>query len=315
MFLGHSTYLDPDPVTGQPPEGNSHSAVPTEDGSLVFMGDEDFSTSRATLVAGDGESRREFRTVELGFTQPVLKMEGSKVSGPSTFVGSACGLEPVSPPTGILEANEVFVALVERGGCRADEKVFNIAAAGYGAAVVFNRADDPSRLSRMSGNPALGTIPAVIVSRETGLTLLGIELREGQTVLLPELGTPATRLSVSAAFDGWGYGRILDVRDPARIVELGQVAIPHTTAFPVPPGAHSIHNFILQGSRAYMAWYSDGIRVVDFSDPGKPREIASFVDDDRGSDFWGVHLHRHANGKTYILGSDRTTGLWVFDTP
>ncbi len=315
VFLGHSTYLDPDPVTGQPPEGNSHSAVPTEDGALVFMGDEDFSTSRATLVAGTGESRLEFRTVELGFTRPVLEMEGSKVSGPTTFVGSACGLEPVVPPVGTPEAGEVSVALVERGGCRADEKVWNIANAGYGAAVVFNRAEDPPRLSRLSGDRALVSIPAAMVSRETGLILLGTEVREGQAVSLPEPGTPAARLTVSAAFDGWGYGRILDVRDPAHIVEVGQVVIRQTMAKPVPPGAHSIHNLILQGRRAYIAWYSDGIRVVDFSDPAKPKEIASFVDEDRGSDFWGVHLHRHSNGKTYILGSDRSTGLWVFETP
>ncbi len=31
-----------------------------------------------------------------------------------------------------------------------------------------------------------------------------------------------------------------------------------------------------------------------------------------GSNFWGVHV-TEIDGKQYVLGSDRNTGLWVFE--
>ncbi|XUW99710.1 MAG: hypothetical protein TUN42_07400 [Dehalogenimonas sp.] len=166
IFMGDSDYRGPDPVTGRPPEGNSHSAVPTADGRYVFMGDEDVSA-----------------------------------------------IQP--------------------------------------------------------GN----------------------------------------------SFDGWGYGRIFDVADPSNIIEISQVTVSNTLSDPPPPGYHSIHNLLIVGNRAYIAWYADGIRVVDFSNPAKPRDIAAFVDTTKGSDFWGVFYFKHPNGKNYILGSDRSTGLWIFEDP
>ena len=54
--------------------------------------------------------------------------------------------------------------------------------------------------------------------------------------------------------------------------------------------------------------YDDGIRVVDFSDPSDPHEIASFIAPgapDVGF-FWGVYFHRGL-----ILGSDIFSGLYI----
>lgn len=167
VFLGDSDYTTPDPVSGQPPEGNSHVAVPADEGRLVFMGDEDFSTT----------------------------------------------------------------------------------------------------------------------SDETGI------------------------------FNGWGYGRILDVSNPESIVEVGQFTVENTLFEPPPPGEHSMHNVVVDGSLAYISWYGDGIRVVDFSQPEKPSEVAHFIDSGGGSDFWGVYLFRHPDGNSYILGSDRSSGLWILDPP
>ena len=50
-------------------------------------------------------------------------------------------------------------------------------------------------------------------------------------------------------------------------------------------------------------------------------EVAHFGGGDFGPDepdtnFWGVYVHTiPADGGTYILGSDRSGGLWIFDDP
>ena len=315
VFLGDSDYLDPDPLSGRPPEGNSHSAVPSEDGSLVFMSDEDFTPEHIELKVGSGAFPAGFRSVELPFTRPIARMPGSQVSGPATFLGLAGDASSIPAPGGSLAPGEVFIAIIERGEINIDQKIANAARAGYGAAVVFNSAADPERLGRISGDQAFGTIPSVLATRAAGFALLGIDPSSPPDTFLPPAGSPAAPVVIESVFDGWGYARVLDVRDPRNIVELGQYATGNALSREIASGDHSAHNLVVQGGRAYIAWYADGIRVVDFADPRNPKEIARFVDVARGSNFWGVHLHKHPDGRIHVLGSDRDTGLWIFDLP
>lgn len=313
VFLGDSNYLDPDPLSGFPPEGNAHVAVPTQDGSLVFLGDEDFSPFRATFTVDSGPFAGEYRAVEGAFTKPIASLPDRAMNGPTTFVGRACtGGAPVPAPTGSPGPDEEFVAVIERGDCRFDEKITNVAAAGYGGAVVFNRVDVPDELVLMGGDPALGVIPAVFVTRFTGFAILAIDPASPAATPLPPIGTPGERMTARVTFDGWGYGRILDVSNPASIVELGQFATENVLAEPVPPGDHTMHNVVVDGRRAYISWYADGIRVVDFKNPKQPREVAH--SQPAGASFWGVYLHP-LGGQKLILGSDRNLGLWIFAAP
>ena len=208
-----------------------------------------------------------------------------------------------------------FIALIERGICPFDQKISNVASAGYDGAIIFNTIEDAGQTIVMSGDPEKGAIPALFVSRFTGFAILGISPTSPANTLLPAPGTSGQRVTAQIRFDGWGYGRILAVSDPANIVELGQFTTTSVTAQPIPPGDHTMHNVIVDGRTAYISWYADGIRVVDFTNPRKPREIARFVDEVNGSDMWGVYLFKYANGKKYILGSDRSTGLWIFEVP
>ncbi len=116
---------------------------------------------------------------------------------------------------------------------------------------------------------------------------------------------------------GWGYGRVYDCTDPANIEEIGQM---HTNNVQTPPpGNFTAHNVMVAEDLASWAWYFDGIPVFDFSScrdangapvaACTPVEVGRFVDPN-GSDFWGVYLHE-INGVTYLLGSDRDTGLWI----
>ena len=43
VFLGESTFPDPDPISGLPYEGNAHAADFGGNGDYIFGGDEDFS--------------------------------------------------------------------------------------------------------------------------------------------------------------------------------------------------------------------------------------------------------------------------------
>ena len=316
VFLGDSDYQGPDPLSSLAPEGNSHAAVPNADGSLVFMGDEDFSPFQTALSVDTGFFADQYEAVEGAFTKPIADLTDQEMDGPTTFVGLACDGDPIPTPTGALAIgqDEEFIAVIERGVCRFDEKISNVAGAGYGGVVVFGRLDAPDEIFPMGGDPALGTIPAVMVTRFTGFAILGIDPASPADAPLPPVGTAGQHVTASQVFDGWGYGRILDVSDPANIVELGQYATENVLADPVPLGDHTMHNVIARDHRAYISWYADGIRVVDFTDPASPTEVAHFIDSE-GSNFWGVYLHDHPDGNTYILGSDRDSGLWIFEVP
>ncbi len=112
---------------------------------------------------------------------------------------------------------------------------------------------------------------------------------------------------------------------------------------------HNLETDIRDRERIFISWYSLGMRVVEFRDghfhdnsnnegsyswnihevgrwiagdaetPESQLELAPFaaqhgleVDDLTGSNFWGV-TQAEIDGERYILGSDRNTGLWIFE--
>ncbi|GEN11177.1 Uncharacterized conserved protein [Myxococcus fulvus] len=117
------------------------------------------------------------------------------------------------------------------------------------------------------------------------------------------------------AFEG-GEGpgahlRVLDVTDPAHIVKIGEVRKRNVT---------SIHNLILRGQTLYVAWYQEGLRVFDVSNPTSPRQVAHHntyreTDPERtDSPFTGAYGVRvPGDGHVYVVDSSR--GLLIFDEP
>ena len=125
---------------------------------------------------------------------------------------------------------------------------------------------------------------------------------------------------------GWGGQRIYDVANPTAVAEVGafrterSMANDDGTALHV-DGRYSAHNAVIADGIEYAAWYSDGVRIVDLSDPTKPREVAAFVPpaaaDPQGywdapdntvafAMVWGVDVVDHL-----IYVSDMNTGLWI----
>jgi hypothetical protein len=79
---------------------------------------------------------------------------------------------------------------------------------------------------------------------------------------------------------------------------------------------------LIVGTDVYISWYSDGIRVVDASDPTDPTEVAWFVPpsaknpiqpSQRGvltntTQVWGV---AYEAGRDLVYASDMNSGLWI----
>jgi hypothetical protein len=125
---------------------------------------------------------------------------------------------------------------------------------------------------------------------------------------------------------GYGYLRIYDLaggfEDPPQIGEFR--TLNSITGGPVGSGDYTIHNNWLNGEDVWISWYSDGVRVVDASDPANPEEIAFFVPpagqnpvkpSQRGvlsqmPQVWGIVVDE-ATGLGYA--SDMNTGLWILD--
>ena len=286
VFMGDSDYPVPDPLSGEFPAGDGHVAVPSADGRRVLLGDEDFS-AYALSFTFDGIA---YPAIEGLFTPPT-----------STFIGPVhwTGGEGCSQAEFDRTAVSGEVALIQRGTCAFSQKAANAQALGYAGFIVANDAARGDALVNMSaGTPDVITIPGYFVGYSTGETM---KANEGDS------------MSVSTVFDGYGYLRLLDVSDPANIVEVDEFATEGVFANPPLPGDRTMHNIVVDdGTTAYISWYDEGMRVVNFAGDSLT-EVAHWNKND--ANFWGVYLHDHPDGNTYILGSDRNSGLYIFDTP
>lgn len=291
-FLGDSEYLFPDPLSGEDPEGNSHVSVPNADGSRVLMGDEDFAAGSLTTFEFNGT---EYPATDGGFTPPTFSLPGGTFSGPVHWTGGeGCTTGEFDRP-----GNPGEVALMQRGTCFFSTKAANAQALGYAGFIVANNAAGGDTLITMSaGTDDVITIPGYFVGFSTGEVM---KANEGGSMF------------AAGIFDGYGYLRLLDVSDPGNIVELDEFATEGVFANPPLPGDRTMHNVVVDGgTTAYISWYAEGMRVVDFAGDTLT-EVAHWTAPD--TSFWGVYLHDHPDGNTYILGSDRNSGLWIFDTP
>ncbi|MDP1675747.1 MAG: choice-of-anchor B family protein [Bacteroidota bacterium] len=79
----------------------------------------------------------------------------------------------------------------------------------------------------------------------------------------------------------------------------------------------SIHNVFVKGNFLYIAYYKDGLRVLDIANPAIPIEVAFYdtytIVDGSTNPYkgaWGAYPY-YASGKVVV--SDMNTGLYVFD--
>jgi len=89
-----------------------------------------------------------------------------------------------------------------------------------------------------------------------------------------------------------GLDRVVDVSDPTRMTVLSTVRIPEvddkfdaaTGKFVCPPGQQSAHQPYFppygNGSLFFQAWYGQGLRAFDISNPHQPKEVGRFLSPD-----------------------------------
>lgn len=297
--------------TGYEPgeDGDAHSVDEARGGDVLVQADEDLHpfALRFTSSAFEGERA----AVEAAFGPRLADRANRGLAGEVAPVGRGCPAGAVaagSPEDPYLTDPAGRVALIERGGCAFNVKVARAQLAGATAVLIYNSAaggeglvlpGGAGEVTLPDGTAVTIAIPTVSVPRSVGLALAG------------ESGPPAT-VRVGQEFNGWGYLRIWDTRDPANPVQLSTFATPNSLNPEVATdGVYSVHNPEVVGDRMYVSWYSDGVRAVDITRPAAPREIGAWVGEDRPAgappvDIWSVVPHRGV-----LLASDRNYGLYV----
>lgn len=115
--------------------------------------------------------------------------------------------------------------------------------------------------------------------------------------------------------DFWGLVRIWDITDSTQPTEIATFRTPNSATNRT-DGLFTVHNPEVHGDLLFLSWYTDGLRVVDISNPEAPEEVASFVppfiEDSDGEIMppyvWGVHVEDNL-----IFLSDMVGGLFILE--
>ena len=160
-----------------------------------------------------------------------------------------------------------------------------------------------------------------------GLTIPGLSIDEGdanalRTALCPRLvdglcngGTPVTG-SVVDQPGAWGGLRVLEVDPDTGMRQLALIRSPHGATFPPPDaGVYAPGRAIADGHTAYVAWHSDGLRVIDLS-ASPPEEVAHFVPPDKPDPSGTLPAKASVIGVAFgthnrIVITDQNSGLYV----
>jgi hypothetical protein len=340
VYVKDSDYPATDPLTGfSPPEGNAHEAewdrcpeegvrskFPCGDVRYILAADEDFSAYRLTsLRMLTGPNAGQYDGGEFGFTPPIATSYRSGVmEGPTVWGGTGCPADrPLVPQASSVSApvgpNERKIIVFTRGGCFFSEKIESGQLAGYDAVAIGNShggtgngvSDGP--FCGGQGHEYVKTASAICIGHGMMHRLFNdppaFTGPEGAD--FPPLGTVGEKIRAEPEFDGFGY---LNLIDADTMQHLDAYAVPQALdpRFATGFGDLSVHEITTDptGDVGYLAWYSAGFRVVDYSG-GDLDEVGHFIDE-RGNDIWGVELNVRKDGKLFSLASDRDYGLYIF---
>lgn len=327
------------------PEGNAHQAEFTADNRFIISTDEDFAPYRTgDFTITSGAHQGTYPSVIVGGGQAPAILDDLTLNGPVVYGGYGCpdstaipAPESISGYVESLAPGEETILVLQRGpvgdpsapeeACFPGEKAHAAALAGWDAVVFVNHHSGEAT----PGEPFCGSgafvdeIVAVCTTHAAFHRLFDLAPLDAPWTY-PEahpVGTVGAEIEVGSIFDGWGYVHLLDANT---LEELDTFAIPeaHDPAFALRYGDLSVHEVAVDPqdpSLAYLAYYSGGLRAVQIqcANPADNAtcelvEVGGYLDE-AGNDFWGVEAFVGEDGMTYVLASDRDSGLWIFKDP
>jgi hypothetical protein len=351
-LLGEFEYPEIDPQLAESfpgveltPEGNAHQAEFTIDNRFIIGTDEDFAPYRPDefrITTGPNAGVYPAVIVPGGAAPAIL--DDLTLNGPVVYGGYGCpDSAPIPSPEDIpgylamLAPGEETIIVLQRGpvgdpsapeeACFPGEKAHEAALAGWDAVLFVNHHTGEAA----GGEPFCGSgafvdeIVAVCTTHAAFHRLFGLApLNPPWTY--PEnlaIGTIGQEIEVGSVFDGWGYVWLIDAET---LEPLDTYAIPESQDpdFAFGHGDLSVHEVAVDPqdeTLAYLSYYAGGLRAIQIqcTNPADTStcelvEVGGYLDPD-GNDFWGVETFVGEDGQTYILGSDRDSGLWIFRDP
>ena len=350
-FLGDSEFAAVDPElleslgVSLTPEGNAHQGEFTADNRFIISTDEDFAPYRTDdFTITSGAHQGTYPSVIVSGGQAPAILDDLTLNGPVVYGGYGCpdsaaiptpasipgyveSLEPGEETTLVLQRGPVGDSGATEAACFPGEKAHEAALAGWDAVLFVNHHSGEA----LPGEPFCGSgafvdeIVAVCTTHAAFHRLFDLAPLDAPWTY-PEnlaIGTVGADIEVGSVFDGWGYVHLLDANT---LDELDTYAIPeaHDPAFAFGFGDLSVHEVAVDPqdpSLAYLSYYSGGLRAVQIqcSNPADTAtcelvEVGGYLDP-AGNDFWGVETFVDEDGMTYVLASDRDSGLWIFKNP
>lgn len=297
-----------DPINGSlDGEVNSHSVWPSDDGTIVVEGEEDFSAWEGTIPPSsltlDGTTPGD----------PIIPATAISTNDGDFFEANQTGLSGSTDGASVTIDGGSTIAAAELSTA-AGSPSFADTGTVSGELVWIGRACDGDSLLNVTAFD-----PGDIAVARRGACEFEEKANSAAT-----LGASAVVISNNQESTPWSGLRIWDYSDPTSPV-LASTFDTVCSASTAPSetcaanGTYSSHNVQVEtrGNKtlAYVSWYWDGMLVLDVTDPYNPVEVARYLDptgpnDGLANDFWGVFVESAQS--PWIYGADRNGGLYIF---
>jgi hypothetical protein len=333
-YIGDSSFLGPDPLTGlTPPEGNAHYAEFSHDNRFILAADEDFTTHRAGTFTVEGV---EYPASGVGGGAPAATLPDRVMNGPTFYGGYACPGSPAPPlrssVSPVLDPGEEAILVLQRGptgdtnnpepACFPGQKAERAWDAGWRNVLFVNRhlgdaASDTPFCG--SGGYVAGKVPVSVCTTHTAAHDIFDDAPPEYTTPYDDeaemalIGTPGDRVTATSQFDAWGYAHLYR-HEAGKVTRVDSWAVDESLdeRFATGFGDLSIHEHAADPTEnlSYVAYYAAGARAITFGDGGIT-ETAAFIDQG-GNNFWGVEqFNAPGDHERLAAFSDRDFGLYI----
>jgi hypothetical protein len=339
ILIGDTDYASIDPELlesaglSQAPEGNGHQNEFTLDNTFFIGTDEDFApyqTGDFQITTGPFASVYPSGIVP-GAAAPAI-LPDLTLNGPTVYGGYGCPASaPIPSPSSIpgylasLLPGEEKIVVLQRGpsgdpsapedACFPGEKAHEAFLANWDAVLFVQRHGGVENPPFCGSGAFVDDIVGVCTNHEAYHKLFNTPVSFTPYPDGPAIGTVGEKIDVGSEFDGWGYVHLFsNTLSGGKFAELDTYAIDeaHNPAFAFGFGDLTVHEVATDpqsASHAYLSYYAGGLRSLEIVG-NELVEVGGYLDPN-GNNFWGVEAFVR-DGCTYIAGSDRDSGLWLF---